>query len=198
MLRFIEFSPGPRLPAIGTLPIELLLPLLADLPLISIFALSSTCRSLRRLITNTHFLDQALKECITRGSLHWLSPVERMPGGEVTRAHRTMRLWRPSGDPDKVSTERDTTALSSTASPLAHPRFPRLAFVRACWASDSMMNRKRLWGLSRQFAALWRDYRSNGWQGDYMFFDSRKIEQYAEGERPEHWRVVPVTPKRRA
>lgn len=44
------------------------------------------------------------------------------------------------------------------------PHFPALAFIAACWSSDSMMNRKRLWGQVRQFEGLWQEYRLHGWQ----------------------------------
>lgn len=57
---------------------------------------------------------------------------------------------------------------------LAHPQFPHLRFVRACWDSDSMMNRKRLWGMVKQFDGLWKEYRTNGWDVD-RFFPSEEI-----------------------
>lgn len=71
-------------------------------------------------------------------------------------------------DMDSVDFE-DYTDGEDPVSIIGSPDFPRLAFVRACWESDSMMNRKRLWGQVKRFEVLWRDYRENGWQDAHFY-----------------------------
>lgn len=180
------------MPLIGSLPNELLLPILHDLPLPSLLALSATCRSLHALIIEPSFLDRVLKEAITRGSLRWLLPQETLLD-EKKLAYEAVRLWVPeeyrpepsltvpeeSDDFDEDFDEKhsdaainDVPSCKSTpqpSSPSAVPllmsqHFNRLAFVRECWNSDSMMNRKRLFGQVKRFEKLWEDYRLHGWQ----------------------------------
>lgn len=80
------------MPSIGTLPNELLLPILHEIPLPSLLALAATCRSLRALILEPSFLDRVLKEAIRWGSLHWLLPVDAVVH-EKRRAYDALRLW---------------------------------------------------------------------------------------------------------
>ena len=54
------------------------------------------------------------------------------------------------------------------------PKFPALAFMRACHDSDSMMNRKRLWGLVKQVEDVWGSYRLNGWEVN-RFYPSEEV-----------------------
>lgn len=63
---------------------------------------------------------------------------------------------------------------------LQHKDFPLFAFIRACWESDSMMNRKRLWGMVKQFDGLWRDYRWRGWEVKRFFPSEEIIDQLPE------------------
>lgn len=175
-------------PVIGGLPLDVLLAMCAQLPLKSMLALSATCGILRRFITSPRFMHRVLKESVLNGKLQWMLPLDAMPG-EVARAYKTMRLWLPYNSPGK----NDSDAGSC---PFFCPEFPRLAFVRACWDSDSMMNRKRQWDIARQFASLWWDYRLNGWMDDYMFFNSRELNDWdVDRPQPEHWRVLPLKPK---
>ena len=219
MPEFAQFQPGTT-PAVARLPPELLFPLLAQLPLTSIFALSATCRSLRNLITHPPFLDQVLKEAIMQGSLQWVRPVATIPRGENNRARKALLLWlsisserggplSPDGIGDGVEGIAPGTSLSELdrhadgeempifdeldddddddeedkedaggEDPLAiliSPNCPRLAFVRACWRSNSMMNRKRLWGQVGRFAVLWKDYRMNGWQNPKIFLPQQIV-----------------------
>lgn len=185
---FSQYSPthDSAMPLIGTLPNELLLPILHDLPLPSLLALSATCRSLRTLITEPSFLDRVLKEAITRGSLRWLLPLETLLD-EKKRAYDAMRLWLPEEHRPELSSsvpagsddmdiddidDADDRACKSAPPPtspsviplMMSPHLNRLAFVRECWDSDSMMNRKRLWGQVKRFEKLWEDYRLHGWQ----------------------------------
>jgi len=48
-----------------------------------------------------------------------------------------------------------TTRVSLNSVRWDSPRFPAYAFVRACYESDSMMNRKRLWGIVKQVEEIW-------------------------------------------
>lgn len=201
------------MPSIGNLPNELLLPILHDLPLPSLLALASTCRSLRTLILEPSFLDRVLKEAMTRGSLRWLLPVDPVHN-ETRRAHDALRLWfaeehRPAPfpeepepadeeasadegeddggeergpdeaeeDADENQTELQPVPGSSVLPLVKSPHFPRLAFVRECWASDSMRNRRRLWGQVAQFEELWRDYRLHGWRVDRFFHPSDDVQR---------------------
>ena len=158
---FTDFPPSiaSSMPAIGSMPMELLVPILGSLSLASLLHLASTCRCLRSLILAPAFMDIILKEAIARGSLMWLLPVDAMPGGETARAYETIKLWSPKQDFDEQSTSDATPVL-----PILLPDFPRMQFIKACWESDSMMNRKRIWGQVKRFEVLYRDYRVNGWQ----------------------------------
>lgn len=183
------------MPSIGNLPNELLLPILHDLPLPSLLALASTCRSLRAFILEPSFLDRVLKEAIVRGSLRWLLPLEAVVN-EKQRAYDALRLWfaedrRPgplSKDVEENAYDgQDSTAqkrpergpVPSVRALIALPYFPRLAFLRECWESDSMRNRRRLWGQVAQFEELWRDYRLHGWRVD-RFFPSRGAQKNSD------------------
>ena len=79
---------------------------------------------------------------------------------------------------DNGDDEEDTGGVDPVTL-LTSPDFPRLAFVRACWESDSMMNRRRLWGQVRRFRVLWKDYRTNGWQKD-EFYPASEIDAEEE------------------
>lgn len=190
------------MPLIGTLPNELLLPILHDLPLPSLLALSATCRSLRTLITEPSFLDRVLEEAITRGSLRWLLPLETLLD-EKKRAYEAMRLWLPEehrpelsssvpeesdgmdidiDDTDDNADERACKSAPRPTSPsvislMMSPHLDRLAFVRECWDSDSMMNRKRLWGQVKRFEKLWEDYRLHGWQVNRFYSPDEHVER---------------------
>lgn len=178
------------------LPNELLVPLLSELPLLSILSISSTCRHLRNLITAPTFLDVVLKEAIAAGSLRWLLPLASLDD-EPVRAYNAVRLWLPeeyrpryisppppmdidwdkgeykSDDEDSEDEDlpvRQVPALPvSPSAMLLSPHLDRLAFLRACWESDSMMNRKRLWGQVKQFERIWADYRLHGWHVDRFY-----------------------------
>ncbi|KAI0338961.1 hypothetical protein BDW22DRAFT_1362297 [Trametopsis cervina] len=182
-------------PAIGNLPNELLLPILHDLPIFDLLSLASTCRALRQLILDPPLLNRILQESILRGSCQWILPVHGLLD-EDERAFKAMRLWlpenvRPEDIPDEIEDEdeefdeeedeentkqkeRPERVIPPVKPLILDPNFPTLSFVRACWESDSMMNRKRLWGQVKQFEELWQSYRLNGWEVD-RFFPSEEI-----------------------
>lgn len=217
----------------ATFPVELMIPILADLPLASILALSSACRYLRTLITNPFFLDRVLREALLRGSLRWILPVTAVPTKENRQARKALVKWlrkaegftddakrdddgdadddddeeplpkrlrdsmkeeagdannhehitesesEDEGETDSESDDdedEDDTDGEDPVALLVSPNFPRLAFIRACWNSDSMMNRKRLWGQVKRFEVLWKDYRTNGWQ-DPKFYPAASMNE---------------------
>ncbi|GJE88835.1 F-box protein [Phanerochaete sordida] len=188
-------------PRLATLPNELLLAILRELPLQSFLALSATCRALHAMLTEPSFCDRVLLEAIVCGGLRWILPVDALPA-EKRAAHNVMRLWLPeehrpeavpeppvyndnpyvsnfeedSGEDDESKDRNDVDKSLPPSDPpsvltiVTSPHFDRIAFVRACWQSDSMMNRRRLWGQAKQFEVLWTGYRRQGWQID-RFYD---------------------------
>ena len=178
---FLETPSGPL-----TLPNELLLQILHGLSLPSVLALSATCRYSRKFITEPSFLDFVVKDSILNGELRWIFPVAMLQP-ELNAAYESWRLWLPENDrpPSLIIPEDDDSLVDdddlgedTSARPergadfprvlalILSPRFPRLEFIRACWESDSMMCRQRLWKQVAQFGRLWSDYHRNGWQAD--------------------------------
>ncbi|KAH7924865.1 hypothetical protein BV22DRAFT_1012355 [Leucogyrophana mollusca] len=149
---------------------DVLLTIARDLPLPSYFALSATCKSLRRRLTGPVFLDCVLKKMMALGPLRWIMPIGTI-AGETDRAFSIAKEWlKPAISDDQGS---DTGSNSTVAKDdyaerhLFHSTdFPALAFLHACFASDSMRNRQRLWGIAKQFEVLWRDFRLHGWEVD--------------------------------
>jgi hypothetical protein len=139
----------------GALPTELLLVILSQLPIPSLLALSAASRNLRALITEPGFLNQVVKAAVLTGSAFWILPVKTI-AGEEERAQHTAMEWLAT-----VSSESSTFDVKS---PFRSASFPYFAFVHACYESDSMRNRERLWNIVKQFDDLWRDYRLHGWQ----------------------------------
>ena len=137
----------------SALPTELLLDILQQLPIRTLLSLSSASRNLRVLITESSFLNQTIKATVLGGSEFWILPVTTLPG-EEERARQVAMNWFTTASSDHPLT---------TESPFHSPSFPYLAFVHACYESDSMRNRQRLWNIVKQFDGLWRDYRLHGW-----------------------------------
>lgn len=79
--------------------------------------------------------------------------------GKDHKAHHDADIGKSLPPPD----------LPSILAIVTSPHFDRIAFVRACWQSDSMMNRRRLWGQAKQFEALWTKHRKHGWQVDRFY-----------------------------
>ncbi|KAK7689851.1 hypothetical protein QCA50_006490 [Cerrena zonata] len=181
-------------PLVALLPTEIFQQILRDMSLSSLLNLSATCRMLRSVITEPSFLDLVLKEALRDGNLRWILPIESFRD-EKQRAYEAVRLWIPDGLSSEMSIKDSTTneeslsldatsrsnaleidmaSIPSIESLILSPTFPRLAFIRACWDSDYMMNRKRIWEQVKQFEKLWIDYRINGWKVD-RFFPSADI-----------------------
>jgi hypothetical protein len=106
---------------------------------------------------------------IAAGDLYWISPVDAMPS-EVDRANETFSEWIDVYSAKGEAVPLKESFMSEPNNPLLSPHFPRLAFVHACFESDSMMNRKRIWGIAKQYHGLWKDYRTNGWQEQRFYY----------------------------
>ncbi|KDR71488.1 hypothetical protein GALMADRAFT_253788 [Galerina marginata CBS 339.88] len=145
------------------LPTELVLDIFRHLPIHALLSLSSASRRLRGLITEPAFLNQAIKAAVLAGAEFWVLPVQRIPG-EEERARCAARAWLAGVSPGHDA----PIALiqPEMESPFRSSLFPHLAFMQACYGSDSMRNRRRLWDVVRQFEALWREYRLYGWERD--------------------------------
>lgn len=87
----------------------------------------------------------------------------------IEHANEIFNQWVTVYVPQGVTSGEKPPSSSEAHTLLYSPHFPRLAFVRACFQSDSMMNRKWIWGIVKQFDALWRDYPTNSMQ-EKMFY----------------------------
>ena len=96
------------------------------------------------------------------GERHWKLPSRDVPT-ESERASAAIEQWYK----DPVVGEKPS--FSSPISTLQFPGFPLLDFVCACFRSDSMRNRERIWNNVKQFETLWRAYRTNGWEVDRFY-----------------------------
>ena len=160
---FMRFPTSPLKDPFSALPAELLFDILQQLSIRALLALSSVSRSLRALLTEPAFLNQTIKAAVLSGSEFWILLVTTI-AGEEERALHVAKEWLAT-----ASTDRDVL-LTTPVSPFYSSAFPYLAFVHACYESDSMRNRQRLWNIVKQFDGLWRDYRLHGWQRD-VFID---------------------------
>lgn len=144
------------------LPQEIFSYLLTFLPLNAYLCFASTCRQFHATFTDDAFLNRILRGMMTSCShpLFWILPVAAVDG-EVVSAQKIASQWTqladnaPSSAPNRES-----------RSPFTTPDFPTLKFVRECYNSDSMKNRRRLWRNVKQIEDVWRDYRENGYQVD--------------------------------
>ncbi|KAH7928587.1 hypothetical protein BV22DRAFT_1058536 [Leucogyrophana mollusca] len=152
---FGDFTPttDSRGPLFARLSSEELLMICCQCTVSSYLALAATSKSFHMRLTAPEFLDLTMKEMIARGSLRWIMPVESMPG-EVERAVDAAKAWLSFDSEPDVG---DTSVFSASA-------FPAFKFVYACFQSDSMRNRQRIWGQAKQYELLWKDFRSKGWE----------------------------------
>lgn len=154
---FMQFPTSALSDPFSALPAELLFDILRQLPIRALLALSSVSRNLRAFLTEPAFLNQTIKVAVLSGSEFWMLPVTTIPG-EVERALHVAMEWLAT-----ASSDRDVV---TTDSPFYSSAFPYLAFVHACYESDSMRNRQRLWNIVKHFDGVWKDYRLHGWQRD--------------------------------
>ncbi|KAI0795361.1 hypothetical protein BC629DRAFT_1262457, partial [Irpex lacteus] len=150
-------------PAICNLPNEILLPILSSLSIADLLSLSAICRSARQLITDPSFLNHVLQDALLKGSCQHILPVQGLRD-EEERAYEAIRLWLPESEG-----EEQETVIPPVKPLLLDPQFPALAFIHACLQSDSMRNRRRLWGMVQQIEGVWRRYRVDGWEVDRFY-----------------------------
>ncbi|KAJ7465674.1 hypothetical protein FB451DRAFT_1561409 [Mycena latifolia] len=125
-----------------SLPPEVLLQILPLLPLQDLCSLLLLSRSVPALFRP--LLDETLWHHVHHGALYWVLPVPGVPG-ECRRAARVAKKWVSAAAGRRA---RGTAGLASRA-------FPWAQFLRACRTSDSMRNRRRLWGIAQGYRALW-------------------------------------------
>ncbi|KAF9524629.1 hypothetical protein CPB83DRAFT_773595 [Crepidotus variabilis] len=147
-----------------SLPIELLYEILIHLAGLSgYFQISALSKYLRSILCEPTFYSRVLRGMLTHPGrcLYWVLPLTSIPK-EAERAKDAMNSWIDAEDRQtKVNWNQSSFILK-----LIDPEFPLAAFVKACFSSDSMMNRKRIWGQVKQLEEVWRDYRLNGWRID--------------------------------
>lgn len=122
-----------------TLPTELLekIFLLVDLPsLASLMQASKSSYNLLHSIID----DITLQHTQSGGDLYWILPVDSVPK-ETERALGVVRTWKSFEG-------------STVSEWLQCAGFPWFAFVRQCFVSDSMRNRRRMWDVSEQLRRL--------------------------------------------
>jgi len=146
---FMKFPASHSYNPFSVLPTELLLIITSHVPISTLLGLSATSKSLRSLITQPSFLNQASKAAVLTGSAFWILPVTTI-SGEEARAQRAGMEWLALENSDLEKFKK---------SPFHAPRFPYFAFVHSCYESDSMRNRERFWKIVKQLDKLWRDYR---------------------------------------
>ncbi|KAJ8454994.1 hypothetical protein ONZ45_g19091 [Pleurotus djamor] len=148
------------------LPDELLHHIAIELDISSFLTFSSSCYELRMRLFSPEFSDSLFHTHVLSetGSLQWILPVESCPG-ELDRASCAVKQWLPAPKGAYLVQVQSPSSLFDDPS----LPFPYFHFVRACHLSMSMMNRRRLWGMMKQFQCIWEDYRVNGWEVDRFF-----------------------------
>ncbi|KAH8831909.1 hypothetical protein DL96DRAFT_1589387 [Flagelloscypha sp. PMI_526] len=144
---FTRFEPaGPQNgPSIFALPRELVLTIFSDLSILDYLNVSSTSRAVRQVATHSSLFSAIVSDMVHHGSLRWLKPCPLVQG-EIQKANEVLTTWLDDS--------------SNVLDPLHDRKFPILAFVRTCFTrSTSMMSRRRLWGISKQFEKKWIVYR---------------------------------------
>lgn len=127
------------------------------------FTLARTSKWLCNELNDSLFLNRAFRAMASSpsGCLFWTQPVASM-NGEVKKAYEAASTFLSN-----VEVEGDSpVAKQKSSSPFARRDFPWLSFIRLCWRSDFMRNRKRLWRQVKQMEEVWIDYRVHGWEID--------------------------------
>jgi hypothetical protein len=125
-------------------------------------------------------------------STRWLLPVKTI-NGETETATSAAREWLAS-----KHAPTDTSGLSLPCQSIESSlffgdhSFPFHAFVPVCLtldmtpASMSMSNQRRFWGIIKQFQAIWRNYRTTGWERGEIFsmfgVDEESDDDYNESD----------------
>jgi hypothetical protein len=141
---------------------EVRLLILLELPIKAILHLSATCQYLRTVICEPQSFNALIRMKILgqeaeASCLRWILPVRNIQG-EQEAAHIADRGWLPVEIRQEAIIE----------APFSHPSFPFALFLKAVFLSDSMRNRRRLWSIVKQYDAIWRQYRTQGWEVDYF------------------------------
>ena len=186
-----EVNLGPIYPnatpsgALMHIPHEILFHILSQVKsLCDYFSVARSSKSLFNVLIKTSNLNRVLKEMSSTpsGYLFWLRPVPDMPG-DLENATCALSAWlrakaksrelsmlvdppsegKPVGTADR---DIDMTSQIVLDSPLDDFSFPYIPFVRSCFESPSMKNRRRLWGQVKQVERVWREYRVHGWKVD--------------------------------
>lgn len=139
----IVFVPGlsQRQIIFDRLPKETMLSILTSLDLPNFLSLSSTCRTMRMLYADPDLVNYILKEFVMKGHLRWILPVPIVVR-EMNAAFCVAEEWLISTIDNSPNAEW-LRRQPGGATPWEDRRFPWLAFIKACYMSDSMMNRKR-------------------------------------------------------
>jgi len=154
-----------------SLPSEISFAILQYLTPSSLIALSTTCKSLRTILTDPAIMVHIFKEMIFKTDyLTWILPVKRQ-GRETEISIYVARLWlgyASIGPGLSLAELFESGFLNADELPFSSPSFPYFAYVRVCFESDSVRNRRRIWGITKQFETIWREYRTNGWERNVL------------------------------
>ena len=109
-----------------------------------------------------------IRGALFHGTLRWVLPVNGAYD-ETERMGDVARKWLSTHGTLSADTVSPPASIHGIVTPLMSLYFPYYAFLRECYKSDSMMNRKRLWGIVKQFDVIWTDYRLNGWERNVFY-----------------------------
>ncbi|KAF5334595.1 hypothetical protein D9758_018434 [Tetrapyrgos nigripes] len=184
---FTIFDESCALTHMYNLPNDLLLEIFSHVYLTDLMSLSSTCRSMRNLLTNAGTLNAVLRQAVLsrHGSLRWILPVLTVQG-EVKFAEKIAHEWLTS---PYATAHAHISKISAMDSPLFESEsafrdqtFPYYVFIPIYLTvgtgneSFSMSSRKRLWRQAQQFQELWLEYRTKGWETDiFSMFDEETL-----------------------
>ncbi|KAL0949461.1 hypothetical protein HGRIS_009515 [Hohenbuehelia grisea] len=155
-------SPQPKR-QLDDLPNDILFEIFDQISIPSFLALASTCRSLRARLLSPDVADPYFKHLVYTGQLRWILPVPGVPE-EDEHAEDAAVHWLAHVGSSYSKDEADTAPFDS-------PDFPYYQFARACHLWDCTRNRRRIWGIVKQFEVLWHNYRLHGWEVDRFIRD---------------------------
>jgi hypothetical protein len=176
------------------LPLDIILDIAVHLSISDIVLVSRACRSIRNFFLDNEVFNVILRAAVLSptgtlryavsiidGSQHsdtsirWLLPVRGICE-ESERAASVAHAWLAASH---AATKADQLSLpprpSNDLSPFLYHAFPYHLFVPACLlvnttvSSMSMSNRKRFWGIIKQYEVIWREYRTRGWERGEIF-----------------------------